>query len=48
MTSTLTKTPEQVLDELGITDPSQIKIEAIAYHCQAIILYEPLSGCEAR
>src|SRR5262249_31021372 len=22
-------------------------IEAIAYHCRAIILYEPLSGCEA-
>ncbi|MBS1841000.1 MAG: ImmA/IrrE family metallo-endopeptidase [Acidobacteria bacterium] len=47
MISSLTKTPEQLLDELGITEPSQIKIEAIAYHCQAIILYEPLSGCEA-
>jgi IrrE N-terminal-like domain len=47
MISSLTKTPEQLLDELGITEPSQIKIEAIAYHCEAIILYEPLSGCEA-
>src|SRR5580658_9596563 len=47
MTSSATKTPEQLLDELGVTEPSQIKIEAIAYHCQAIVLYEPLSGCEA-
>jgi hypothetical protein len=47
MNSSSTKTPEQLLDELGITEPSQIKIEAIAYLCQAIILYEPLAGCEA-
>ncbi len=47
MTNSLTKTPEQLLDDLGITEPGQLKIEAIAYHCQAIILYEPLSGCEA-
>ena len=47
MSNPLTKTPEQLLDELGIAEPSQLKIEAIAYHCQAIILYEPLSGCEA-
>ena len=36
-----------MLDELGITEPSQLKIEAIAYHCHAVILYEPLSGCDA-
>lgn len=47
MTSSVTQTPEQLLDELGITEPSQIKIEAIAYHCQAIVFYEALSGCEA-
>lgn len=47
MSNSLTKTPEQLLDELGIAEPRQLKIEAIAYHCQAIILYEPLSGCEA-
>lgn len=47
MSNSLTKTPEQLLEELGITVPSQLKIEAISYYCQAIILYEPLSGCEA-
>src|SRR6185312_9047776 len=47
MANLLIKTPEQLLDELGIREPSQLKIEAIAYHCHAIILYEPLTGCEA-
>jgi hypothetical protein len=47
MSESQAKTAEQLLEELGITEPSQLKIEAIAYHCQAIILYEPLSGCEA-
>lgn len=47
MNSPLINTPDQLLDDLGITEPSQLKIEAIAYHCQAVILYEPLSGCEA-
>jgi len=47
MSDSFSKTAEQLLNELGITAPSQLKIEAIAYHCQAIILYEPLSGCEA-
>jgi len=41
------KTPDELLEELGIKEPSQLKIEAIAFHCQAIILYEPLTGCEA-
>jgi len=39
--------PEQLLDELGISEPSQLNIEAIAYHCNAVVLYEPLTGCEA-
>jgi hypothetical protein len=47
MSDSISKTAEQLLEELGITEPSQLRIEAIAYHCQAVILYEPLSGCEA-
>jgi hypothetical protein len=47
MSNSLAKTAEQLLEELGITEPNQLQIEAIAYHCQAVILYEPLSGCEA-
>jgi len=42
------KAPASVLDELGITEPSRIRIEGIAQHCGATILYEPLDGCEAR
>jgi IrrE N-terminal-like domain len=47
MSNSYIKTPDQLLDELGITEPSQLRIEAIAYHCHAVIVYEPLSGCEA-
>jgi Zn-dependent peptidase ImmA (M78 family) len=41
------KTPAQLFSELGITAPSQIDIEAIAQHCGATIVYEPLVGSEA-
>jgi hypothetical protein len=37
-----------VLSELGITEPSEIDIDAIAQHCGATILYEPLHGSAAR
>jgi Zn-dependent peptidase ImmA (M78 family) len=40
-------TPDQILTTLGITEPSDIDIEAIAYACGALIIREPLSGCEA-
>ena len=40
-------TPEQILKTLGIIDPSDIDIDAIAYACGAFITREPLSGCEA-
>src|ERR1017187_10341105 len=40
--------PAALLDELGITGPSEIILEAIAYRCHATIVYEPLTGCEAR
>src|SRR3990167_6984819 len=40
--------PAQLLDDLGITSPEEIDIEAIAFHCGATILYRPLTGCAAR
>ena len=39
--------PEEILSTLGITEPDDIDIEAIAFACGATILYEPLTGCEA-
>jgi hypothetical protein len=42
------KAPAELLDELGITSPSEIVIEAIAQYCGATIVYEPLEGCDAR
>lgn len=41
------KPPATIIDELGITEPSEIKIEAIAEYCGATIVYEPLEGSEA-
>ena len=37
-----------LLEELGISEPQEINIEAIAECCGATIIYEPLKGCEAR
>ena len=42
------KSPSKVLDELGITEPDEIDIEAIAQYCGALIVYEKLEGCAAR
>jgi len=42
------RSPSQLLDELGITSPDDIDIEAIAFHCNATIRYRPLTGCAAR
>jgi len=39
--------PEQILSLLGITEPEDLDIEAIAYACGATILSQPLTGCEA-
>lgn len=39
---------EAVLIELGIEKPSDIDLEAIAWHCGAFVRYRPLDGCEAR
>jgi hypothetical protein len=39
---------EQVLADLGITDPSEIDLEAIAWTLGARVRYRPLESCEAR
>jgi IrrE N-terminal-like domain len=40
--------PPALLEELGISEPQDIHIEAIAEYCGATIVYERLEGCEAR
>lgn len=42
------KSPDELLTELGIDEPHEIQLEAIAQYCGATILYEYLEGCEAR
>ena len=39
---------EIVLRQLGITEPQEIDLEAIAWHLGARIRYRPLERCEAR
>jgi len=39
---------EKLLQSYGITRPSEIDLEAIAYDLGARIQYRPLEGCEAR
>lgn len=39
---------EVLLRDLGVTAPSEIDLEAIAYHLGADVRYAPLRGCEAR
>lgn len=48
MTANLLQKPEQILADLGIREPEDLDIEAIAEHCGATIRYRPLEGCEAR
>lgn len=42
------KPPAAVLDEVGVEEPGDIRIEAIAQHCRATVVYERLDGCDAR
>ncbi|ACO33761.1 MULTISPECIES: ImmA/IrrE family metallo-endopeptidase [Acidobacterium] len=42
------RTPFEILNDLGITEPQDIDIEAIAEDCGATIRYLPLTGCAAR
>lgn len=46
--SPLYQSPNALLQELGITTPEEIQLEAIAEHCQATIVYRRTVGCEAR
>ncbi|MEL6216989.1 MAG: ImmA/IrrE family metallo-endopeptidase [Pseudomonadota bacterium] len=39
---------ELLLQELGVTEPGEIDLEAIAFHVNATIRYRSLDGCEAR
>jgi Zn-dependent peptidase ImmA (M78 family) len=39
---------ESILQSLGITDPKEIDLEAIAWTRGAAVNYRPLAGCEAR
>lgn len=40
--------PEKLLAELGITEPEDLDLEAIAYYCGATVVEDDLAGCEAR
>lgn len=42
------KHPSLLLRELGITEPQEIDLEAIAQYCGATIVYADLEGSEAR
>ena len=39
---------ERLFQELGITEPNEIDLDAIAFHSGAVVRYRPLEGCEAR
>src|SRR5437016_11425907 len=39
--------PDKILGLLGITEPEDLDIEAIAYACGATIVPQPLTGCQA-
>ena len=46
--SPLYRSPNALLQELGITTPREIHLEGIAEHCGATIVYRRTVGCEAR
>jgi hypothetical protein len=48
MTAPFFRSPDALLQDLGITEPEDLDIGAIAQHCAATILYKPLEGCAAR
>lgn len=41
-------TAERILQDLGVAEPQDIDLEAIAYHMNARVRFRPLDGCEAR
>ena len=42
------QSPDELLDDLGITEPDEIIVEALAAHSGVTIVEQPLKGCEAR
>lgn len=38
---------ERVLIGLGVTRPSDIDLEAVAYSLGAVVKFRPMDGCEA-
>jgi Zn-dependent peptidase ImmA (M78 family) len=42
------RAPQILLDDLGITEPEDIDVEAIGEYVGATVVYERLQGCEAR
>lgn len=42
------RSPQSLFKELGISEPRDIRIEAIAQHCKASVRYKHLEGCQAR
>ena len=40
--------PERLLAELGISDPADIDLPAIAMYCGAVVVEQDLRGCQAR
>lgn len=46
--SGIRRTAEQLLTELGISEPNDIDVEAIAAYCNAFVVYDALQGAEAR
>lgn len=45
---TVLTSAERVLDDLGVTDPDEIDLEAIAFTMGATVRFRPLETCEAR
>ena len=48
LSSASVPSPDELLDELGISEPSEIDLETIAAYCGATIVHEPLDGCAAQ
>ncbi|MEZ2739710.1 ImmA/IrrE family metallo-endopeptidase [Comamonas jiangduensis] len=47
MTLSIGERAEALIAELGISSPSELDIEAIAFDSQVEVVYEKMSGCEA-
>jgi hypothetical protein len=42
------RSPERLLADLGIAEPADIDLDAIAFECGALVVRDTLRGCEAR